>query len=121
MNIERILLECRFSRRYRGYRELEECVKLALEKEERLLCVYGIYTEVGRKHNISASGVERNIRTLLNHAWNNGGKEPLERISGGKIYDRPSVSEVIEIITCYLKEEQRKKKISGFKTIYPEL
>ncbi len=102
MKLEQAMQYCKFSRRYRGYRELIDCVKIALDEEERLLYVTGIYYEVGTKHHISPSGVERNIRTLVDHAWKNGAKEALEELSGGKIYDKPSVSEVIEILVCYM-------------------
>ena len=75
-----------------------------MEEEDRLLYVSGIYCEVGKQYHISPSGVERNIRTLVDHAWKNGAKESLESLSGGKIYEKPSVSEVIEILVCYMED-----------------
>lgn len=112
MHIERVLLHCRFSRRYHGYRELMECVKLACEKEERLLYVTGIYSEVGEMFSLSASGVERNIRTMVEYAWKNGGKEQMENLSGGILYEKPTVSEVIEMLVCYLNDgEGRQRKV----------
>lgn len=108
MKIERTLLYCRFSRRYLGFREFQECVRIALEDEERLLYVGAIYQEVGEKFGVSASGVERNLRTVLQYAWSRGGKEPLEQLSGGTFYDKPTVSEVIEILVCYLKEHEER-------------
>lgn len=110
MNIEEVMRFCRFSRCYHGYKELIECVQLAFEKEERLLYVTGIYQEVAKKHHISASGVERNIRTMIRYAWKNGGREPLEKISGGKLYEKPTVSDVMEILVCYLKAIERQKR-----------
>ena len=53
MKIERTLLYCRFSRRYLGFREFQECVRIALEDEERLLYVGAIYQEVGEKFGVS--------------------------------------------------------------------
>lgn len=105
MNVEQVLLNCRFSKRYEGYRELKDCVEMALEEEERLLYVSRIYYDVGKKHHISASGVERNIRTLLSHVWKNGGQEALEELSGGKLYEKPTVSELIEILVCHMKHK----------------
>lgn len=103
MNLEQLLFQCKFSRRYKGYQPLYECVKIALEDENRLLQITGIYSEVADKFQISASGVERNIRTLLNYSWENGGKKQFEQIAGGEFYNKPSVGEAIEILTCYLK------------------
>ncbi len=104
MKLEQALQYCKFSRRYKGYRELLDCVKIAMEEEDRLLYVSGIYCEVAKQYQISPSGVERNIRTLVDHAWKNGAKESLESLSGGKMYEKPSVSEVIEIFVCYMEK-----------------
>lgn len=111
MDVSQAMQYCRFSKRYQGYRELRECVNIALREEERLLYIGGIYYEVGRKFHVSASGVERNIRTLVNSVWENGGRDSLENICGGKLYERPSASEVIEILACYVKESERTEKI----------
>lgn len=104
MSLDKILMYCNFSKRYQGYQELKECISIALEEEERLMFISGIYIDVAKKHKILPSSVDRNIRTLITHAWKQGGKEPLETISGGKLYEKPSVSEVLEIIVCYIKE-----------------
>jgi len=106
MDLDRLMLYCRLSRRYTGYLELQECLKIALEDEERLLYVTGIYREVGEKFYGSAGRIERNIRTLLNYSWKNGGKEPLEKIFGRKLDSKPRVGEVIEGFVCYLKGYQ---------------
>lgn len=110
MKVERVLMYCKFSRRYQGYRELKECISIALEDEDRLLYVGGIYYEVAQKHQITASGVERNIRTVLNHAWENGGQKSLEKLSGGTFYEKPSASELIEILVCSIKEQSPKEE-----------
>ena len=110
MKVECVLMYCKFSRRYQGYHELKECISIALEDEERLLYVGGIYCEVALKHRISASGVERNIRTVLNHAWRNGGRKSLEALSGGIFYEKPSASELIEVLVCSIKEQTPKKE-----------
>lgn len=106
MNLEQLLLQCKFSKRYKGYQPLYECVKIVSEDEERLLHITGVYAEVADKFQISPSGVERNIRTLLNYSWQNGGKKQLEQLAGGEFYSKPSVSEAIEILTCCLKSQE---------------
>ena len=104
MSLDRILTYCKFSKRYQGYHALRECIEIALKEEERLLYITGIYYDVAEHRGITASGVDRNIRTAIKHAWENGGKEPMEVIAGGKLYDKPSVSEVLEIMVCHIKE-----------------
>lgn len=104
MDVEKVLRYCRFSMCYRGFSELKECVLIVLENEERLLYVTDIYNEVAKKFHLSGSGVERNIRTVLGHALENGGKKRLEALAGCKFFEKPTVSEVIELLACYIKE-----------------
>lgn len=99
-----MLRQCNFSKRHRGYRELRECIRIVLADEERLLYMTGVYSEVGRIFQISWSGVEKNIRTAFDYAWANGGKAQMEKLSGGVFYGKPTISEVIEIMACYIKE-----------------
>lgn len=104
MNMEQLLRKCGFSKRYRGFLALQECVCIVLENEDALLYMTAIYNEVGSKNHISWNCVERNIRTLVNSSWENGGKEQLELLAGGVLYEKPTVGEVIEILACYIKE-----------------
>ena len=104
MTIDQLLKQCRFSKRYQGYQVFSECLRIALENEETLLYVTGIYIDAAKKYNTSWHHVERNIRTMLDHSWKTGGKEELERLSGGILYEKPTVGETIEIMVCYLKE-----------------
>ena len=108
MDVEKILRHCRFSKCYHGFLALKECVLIALENEERLLYVTDIYNEVARKFHLSGSGIERNIRTALSRAWQNGGRERMEALAGCRFLEKPAVSEVIELLTCYIKEHQVK-------------
>ena len=105
MELEQVLRTCRFSKRYRGYYALETCIRIALEDEESLLYVTGIYMAAAHKQGISWTSLERNIRTVLSHSWEHGGQEPLERLSGGVLLEKPTVSELLEILVCYLKEQ----------------
>lgn len=106
MDIEQIFRQCRFSKRYQGYYALWECLCIALENEDELLYMTGIYVEAAKKCHTSWQQVERNIRTMLDHSWQNGGKEVLEEFAGGVLYKKPTVGEVIEILTSYLKVHQ---------------
>lgn len=104
MDIDRILVQCRFSKRYQGYRDLREGVRMVIENENRLLRITGIYQQIADKHMVSRECVERNLRTVINYSWANGGKEQLELLSGGKLYEKPTTGEVLEIIAYYIKE-----------------
>ena len=102
MEVNVLLRKCKFSKRYRGYLELEECIRLIQKNEERLLCITEVYKDVGSSFQISWSGIERNIRTLLNADWERGGKECIENAIGIKLCEKPTVCELIEMLACYL-------------------
>lgn len=104
MDMEKLLAQCGFSKRYQGYYSLQECIRIALEDEENLQYITFLYYKAGRKLHISWSSVERNIRTIINISWKNGGKEQLEDLAGRTFDKKPTVGEVIEMLTCYMKD-----------------
>ncbi len=110
MNIEKVLNQCRFSKRYRGHRELEECIRIVVEDEDNLLYLTGIYQKTADKYHVSLGNIERNIRTIVDYSWGHGGKEQLELLTGAKYYDKPTVGEIIEILACYVIEQEKLKK-----------
>jgi len=107
MELDELFKQCKFSRRYQGYNALRECLRIVLEDEESLLYMTGIYAEAAKRCHVSWTHVERNIRTMLDNSWKNGGKEPLEMIAGEVLYTKPTVGEVIESLTYYLKAHSK--------------
>ena len=103
MNIEELLRLCRFSKRYQGYQAFRECLYIVLENEDTLLYLTEIYIDAAHKCHTSWKHVERNIRTMLDYSWKTGGKEQLESLSGGILYEKPTIGEVLEILACYIK------------------
>lgn len=102
---EKLLREAKFSRRYQGYEYLVICVSRVVEEDSRLCAlIKEVYQPVADMYHVTYKSVERDIRTARDNAWDNGGKEVIERISGGKFYDPPSVGELIEILAEYLKK-----------------
>lgn len=102
---EKLLREAKFSRRYQGYEYLVICVSRVVEEDSRLCAlIKEVYQPVADMYHVTYKAVERDIRTVRDNAWDNGGKEVIERISGGKFYDPPSVGELIEILAEYLKK-----------------
>lgn len=104
MDTRKVLKQCKFSRRYQGYRELQECLRIVLDDEERLLRITEVYLEAGQKFDISWNGVEKNIRTALTRAWERGGKEEMEHLFGGEFFEIPTVGETIEMFAEYIKD-----------------
>ena len=104
MTLEQLLKQCKFSKRYHGYGEFMECLRITLANEDSLTYITGVYMEAAAKCHISWSGLERNIRTMLDHSWQTGGRIELEKISGCTLYAKPTIGELLEDLTCYLKE-----------------
>lgn len=103
---DKLLQNARFSKRYQGYHYLLLCVELASEDESRLCSlIKQIYQPVADQYQLTYQDIERNIRTARDYAWQNGGKEFIEKISGGKFYEPPAVGELIEILAGYLNED----------------
>lgn len=111
MEVEKLLKQCKFSRRHQGYYALRECIRIVLADENRLLYISGIYYDVADILNVSFSAVERNIRTARDYSWRNGGKEQFEKLAGGNMDGKPTVSEVIEIMACYIKEHPDEEEL----------
>ncbi|HBA63092.1 MAG TPA: hypothetical protein DCZ20_04470 [Lachnospiraceae bacterium] len=102
---EKLLRETKFSRRYQGYEYLVICVERVVEEDRRLCAlIKEVYQPVADKYHVTYKAVERDIRTARDKAWGSGGKEVIERISGGEFYEPPTVGELIEILAEYLKK-----------------
>lgn len=106
--MDKLLRQCRFSKRYQGYSMLKECVEVVLEDEDYLLHMTKVYRTVAANRRISWNCVERNIRTIFDNSWKNGGKEELEKLTGGKYFYKPPVGELIEVLVYLIKENPDK-------------
>ena len=103
MTIQEALRPFGSLRCYRGMKQTMTAISLALENEDRLNAVIKeIYIPTALIHNTSASAVERNIRTVVQHALQvNPGY--LTRIAGYPLNGAPSVSEFLAIMVSYLQ------------------
>ena len=103
MNLEQLFTWCKFSKRYQGYHLFRECLQITLSDENTLLYLTAIYMDAGKKSSHTWKQVERNIRTMLDYAWKAGGREQMEMLAGCPLQQKPTVGEVLEIFTCYVK------------------
>lgn len=76
----------------RGYRFLLSAARLRLDGESR-----GICQKVAELHGTSASLVERNIRTAVNHAWESGALRHFCETAGHSVERCPTNSEFIAL------------------------
>ena len=91
------------SKCYKGYKQLQLSVELALDDESRLLGITeNIYNQVAELCNCECYHIERNIRTVANHAWKVNSQK-LTEIAGYNLDTSPSVSELISILVTYIE------------------
>ena len=112
MNLEQILKQCGFHVKYRGFRALEECVRLALEDEAKLLSITALYKEVALSSHVQWSAVERSIRVAVTYAWRYGGRKQMERVFRCQIPSKPTAGEMIELLVNYIQAIQDKPTVS---------
>lgn len=94
---------------YAGHKQLILAVELAIENEDCILNMYrDIYAVVGDKFGASAVSVEKNIRTVLQAAWqrSNHTQRCFEEIAGYPCPHRPCTSEFLDIVSNYLRNTQ---------------
>lgn len=108
--IYRLMHDLGIRRTYQGYYHLSTAIRLVVEKEERLLYIHKwLYEEVASLHHTTSSCVERNIRTVKTLYWNRGDHSILSKMAGCQITEKPSNSEFIDILSCYIKEHAQEK------------
>lgn len=96
------------SRRYLGYELAADAICLLVEDERSFRCICGsLFLRVADQHHCSRQQVERNLRTVIRHAWtvNAGG---LRQLAAYPLSQEPTVSEFVEIVALFvLRERQR--------------
>lgn len=86
---------------YAGFYYVSYAVYLAIQKPERLLKVTKrLYPEVAEHYGTTWLCVERNIRTVLDIAWQNN-RPLLEELAKSHLSYRPTAAAFLAILTVY--------------------
>ena len=90
------------TRCYKGFKHTAYAICLAVQDESRLEAITKeIYTETAAHFGCKWTAVERNIRTVVSHAWSvNPGL--LRQMAGYPLELEPTASEFIEIVATYI-------------------
>lgn len=105
MNMDELLKRCNFVENYKGYGTLRECIRIACQDENKLSAYRKLYLEAALTVPSTPACMERNMRTLIRHAWNCGAQEKLCAIAGCSVMDRrPTVSETIEMFVYFIND-----------------
>ena len=90
---------------YAGYNYLAYAIYLTLENQDYLRKVTkNLYVLVGDKYGVSNRCVEAALRTLINSYWNQNKDRILKRFLGYPIFDKPTASEFVSILSDYLRD-----------------
>lgn len=101
-NISCLLLQLGITPNYMGYYQLTRSIELLLEKPERLQCVQKeIYFEIAAQYHVDWKTVERNIRTVVNLAWQKN-SSTLSQMSVFPLASRPSNIEFFVLLMTQL-------------------
>lgn len=107
-SIHEILRRLGIGTRYIGHAIIATAVPLAVADETRLYCVSKrLYPEVAAVLQCSLTGIERNIRTAIEHAWQTN-PEYLIELAGYELTQPPNVKQFLDILVTFLLHEQDK-------------
>lgn len=85
---------------------MAEALRLSLREPDRLLLVTKhVYPDVARCFDTNWKCVERGLRRATNVAWNTA-PEKLSELAHRHLTEKPSVSELLSLLTIYLRAEE---------------
>ena len=108
--IEDLLYSVVAFQHYKGYSYFVQAVDLAAKEPDRLTDVCKeIYAPIAEKNHTTVSNVNKNIRTLRDRFWENGGKERLIEWTGCAAWEeqKPYPKEFIGIMVRLLEDEAK--------------
>lgn len=90
---------------YLGFPYLTRSVSLVLAEPAYLYQIFKrLYPDVAREFRTTPACVERDLRTLIRIYWSSGGADTLRRISPYPLTRRPTVSELLALLTGYFQD-----------------
>lgn len=110
-DVVRVVRRLGFLFSYRGTSCLVDAVLLCVHDPEALTAVTKrVYPAIAKETGAKWRTVERNLRTAVEAFWERGNREFLNELAGYDLRVRPSVGEIINYITGYIREQERSKR-----------
>ena len=104
IDAERLLRSLGASGRLIGFRYTVSIVEQLLDAPyERHWLTKCIYPETGKRFHVSASSVERAVRSVIDNCWARDDHRTLDYVAGVHLERRPTNSEFIDILVAFLK------------------
>ena len=92
------------SRAYLGFRYAVNCVDLILQNEELQYYVTEPYVDTATKYHTTVGCVERNVRTLIKHIWEEGDREVLNQVASVNLKTCPKNKAFFAMVAVYFRE-----------------
>lgn len=103
-DVGRLLRSLGATGRLYGYRYMEYITELMIHStEDHQFLTKCIYPETAKHFHVTASSVERAIRTLIQTIWKRADHSALDRVAGVHLERAPKNSEFIDIIVAYIR------------------
>lgn len=100
--IREMLRSLGIGRQYQGYAAIVAAMNLLLENEERLVCIkQGVLCPVGEMLECDWRTVERNIRTVIQRAWNVK-PDQVQAMMGYAMDRPPTLTEFLDMMVEYI-------------------
>lgn len=103
--IATVLYRLGANRAYMGFRYVVNCVEMILEDEELQYYITEPYVETAAKYHTSVKCVERDVRTLVKHIWDQGDREALEDVACMPLAQRPKSKAFLAMIAEYVRSD----------------
>lgn len=102
--VEQALRRLKIPTKLDGLAYLTFAIAETIQKPENVRYITKeLYPTVAKRHNTSASCVERGMRTAIQAAWKRGGRETLDEMAGYHLIERPTNSEFIALVANYIR------------------
>ena len=96
--VRKIIRYFHINSKYKGYPLIIDAINIYIDNYgECIKITKDIYPILSMKYNVSASSIERNIRTVVEACWDND-KQTVEAVLGYKTMKCPSNSEFIDAV-----------------------
>lgn len=106
MNAEQLLRRLGLSGRLKGFGYTAYMIEQAAKDPSVVrLITKNLYPEAAKHFGVSASAVERDLRTLVHSCWSHGDRAFLEVVAGRHIPRRPTNSEFLDLAAAYLRSQ----------------
>lgn len=104
MNLELLLTKCNFTNNYKGYYALDSSIYIVHHHDYDRIIYKRIYLEASPCIHSTPECMERNMRTIINHVWENNHTDLFDAIFQYYllINKKPTVTQVIDTFVDYI-------------------